>query len=302
VEKILNAGENPIKLFVKETNIPRYEDRVLYTIRSLWETEMNTSSQTEWFLILDDDTFFLDMKEFVYQLSKYNKDEELMIGAPSEWTWSVDVFGRFPFGGAGVAISRKLLLTMNENEKWRECWESNASITGWLGGDSRISRCARLAAVRDPFVEESGLHQMDLYGDVSGFLQSGLSFLSLHHWNSWNRIFPDRSDHPLDQAFLVGKAAQSIGNGNWGRRLVLNEGKILITLGYSITLYKTPVDYTLIESTWGDQKLFLPTRPAMAEITAKTTYYLDQVSVSSNGVLLTHVNRYKEIISILWEL
>lgn len=40
---------------------------------------------------------------------------------------------------------------------------------------------------------------------------------------------------------LIGKAAKAIGGDNWGRRFVFEEGKVVVSLGYSIVIEKDPL-------------------------------------------------------------
>lgn len=85
------------------------------------------------------------------------------------------------------------------------------------------------------------MHQFDIPGDTTGVLQGGVPFLNLHHYigGFWVHIFGYGSYMgEFDQIRLIKKAAAFLGGDNMFRRLVFGDGKWLVTLGYSVTIFE----------------------------------------------------------------
>lgn len=92
------------------------------------------------------------------------------------------------------------------------------------------------------FVVEPTLHQVDVLGDGTGFLQAGFLFTNFHHWATWLNIFPlwhgAGAGDIREAILLMGKAAGAVGGDNYGRRYVFEQGKVVIALGYSVSIYE----------------------------------------------------------------
>lgn len=109
-----------------------------------------------------------------------------------------------------------------------------------------VSHCAahiQSKTVQEILIVEPTLHQLDIRGDSTGWFQSGFLITSLHHWGSWFTLFPPWIESGTgDQTrgiVLVGRAAKSVGGDNWGRRFVFDDGKVVLVLGYSVSVYAT---------------------------------------------------------------
>lgn len=92
------------------------------------------------------------------------------------------------------------------------------------------------------------LHQVDIRGDGTGFLQAGLLFTSFHHWASWVDVWPTWHSNSAGDIrstiMLMGEAATRIGGDNFGRRYVFEQGEIVVTLGYSVSVYRDALNAT----------------------------------------------------------
>ena len=120
---------------------------------------------------------------------------------------------------------------------------------------------------------------MDIIGDAFGFLQSGISVISLHHYftvsgvsqapcaqlnkfiralgllSQWAQIMPEwhLEDDRLLMIKVIMEAASFLGSDNVFRRYAFDGGKALLVNGYSITTYSHPLsdeDLEAVEMTW----------------------------------------------------
>lgn len=90
------------------------------------------------------------------------------------------------------------------------------------------------------------LRQLDIRGDASGLFQAGFLTTSIHHWDSWYTLFPPWIEFGKGDTrkgiMLLGKVALAIGGDNFGRRLVWEEGRVVVSLGYSIVVHWKKLD------------------------------------------------------------
>lgn len=119
-----------------------------------------------------------------------------------------------------------------------------------FGGDAMLNYCASYALHPEPNASlekvqahleslvsvEEGLHQIDMKGDSNGFFNGGFLITSLHHLISWTTAIPiwhpSGSGDQRNVILSLGKSSKLIGGHNFGRRYILEEGRILIALGY----------------------------------------------------------------------
>lgn len=138
----------------------------------------NANPETEWYGLLDDDTFFPSLNALAETLGQYDAKDELYVGTLSEDFEAVRTFGYMAFGGAGAFLSAPLAKKLNAS------MQTCLGEVGGDQGDTLIRDCvyrhskAKLTLVKD-------LYQQDLMGDPSGFFESGVRPLNLHHWKSW---------------------------------------------------------------------------------------------------------------------
>lgn len=152
--------------------------------------------QTEWAVLIDDDTFFLDMDAVLDMLRKYDTTKHWYVGSLSDNKWNVNNNGLFAMGGAGVFLSRPLLQTVGPLAP--SCFPPEGTTAG---GDVLVGECIHRHTTTKLTLEH-GLHQLDLHGDVTGFYEAARPQpVSVHHWKSWHH-------HDLP---AVGSVAQFCG-------------------------------------------------------------------------------------------
>lgn len=214
----------------------RYEHRMLYMPRALlaqdWQGEDGQKVDPRWYIVLDDDTHILDMSVLQRELSSRSHAEPNLLCGVSESIKQLRHVGRVCFGGAGIIISRALLHSMADILP--ECLEK---FKGVRGGDGMLTECAALSqrlSVEQVMTEVPSLHRQsafffsrevlmfeilptecDVQGDVSGILQSGLSFMTMHHYLTWFELFPFWHNEDRIQASLeLWKAVELVGGDN----------------------------------------------------------------------------------------
>ncbi|OAV96271.1 hypothetical protein PTTG_03476 [Puccinia triticina 1-1 BBBD Race 1] len=300
----------------------RYELRYFGMLRDMDEAARQADRQPLWYIVGDDDTIWTDERMLRRELSNYDPNQSWLLGSSSEGVSQIRQFGNMAFGGAGIIISRGLCKEMLKIHA--DCVEQTKNV---FGGDEMYSLCAARAAghgkTKETVVTQlTSLHQLDLPGDGTGFFQSGFPFLSLHHlWHGWTDAFArehqtsfDRSDNALNHLLLLQQAAQILGGDNFMRRAVYDDGRELVTLGYTVTRFDVPLrreDMRTIEKTWSgdsDYPLRFPTRPRIIETDetgtgGKRTYYLAEIRThdsTPHALDFIHRDRWGEHAVITW--
>lgn len=137
--------------------------------------------------------------------------------------------------------------------------------------------------------------EIDIPGDGSGVFQSGLPFISIHHYTGWLSIFPLwHAPDRFDALRRLQKSVALLGGDNLFKRYIFDDGRTFVSLGYSITLYSQPLkkyEMRLMERTYRSEEheLRWPSRPEIPEGKTKgrykTTYYLLDV-VEADRVMI----------------
>ncbi|KAH8597945.1 hypothetical protein B0O99DRAFT_617241 [Bisporella sp. PMI_857] len=234
--------------------------------------------ETKWFGILDDDTFFPHLKPLSAALGHLDHTADMYVGVLSEDFPSVKNFGIMAYGGAGAYLSAKLAKRLGTLEHATRCLkESNPDF-----GDIIVRDCifhhskAKLTIL-------PGLYQHDLLHDLSGFFESGVEPLNLHHWKSWYH-------EPVEKMAVATSFCGNCFLQRWrfGTDTVFSNG-------YSIVKYRggfESVDLDRMEKTWGQissdgdpQYDFVigPLRQKISDDEKKTFKLVD--AEISNGVL-----------------
>jgi hypothetical protein len=193
-----------------------YIDRYVALLGVLHE---HMEPQTEWVSLIDDDTFFFNMRTLLHALDKYPINESYWIGAVSENKWNINEGGITPVGGAGIFMTRNLI-----NELAPHADECVKLPNG--AGDGRVSDCI-IKYLTTKLTLEYGLWQLDIHGDVTGFYEAARPQpISVHHWRSWHH-------HDIPAVSTVGKVC--------GRACVFQSFDFLdgwrMTNGFSIVKY-----------------------------------------------------------------
>ncbi|KAM0786496.1 hypothetical protein ACM66B_001954 [Microbotryomycetes sp. NB124-2] len=312
-EAVEEARSLGINLVMRKRESDRFETRYFSLTEEMWEEALKREAaegvRTEWFVFMDDDTFFPDFDSVKRMLSQRDYTTPVLLGALSESKKQVKQWGHISYGGAGIYVSRALLELMNAPGAFQECLDEYGAS---FGGDAMVSHCAARVTkmeVEDILTIDPTLHQMDIRGDGTGFFQSGFLFTSIHHWGSWFTLFPPWSETGTGdlrkQVTIVGKAAKAVNGDNWQRRYVFENGKVVVNLGYSVVLEaKTLTESELEKSehTWWEFETFHPIRAGQEEALEKRTYYLTGVKhLERDIVKLEHKNREGEKVDIIWD-
>ncbi|KFK25520.1 hypothetical protein AALP_AA8G125800 [Arabis alpina] len=195
---------------------------------------MNTSNDTRWFVIGDDDTlFFLD--NLVEALGRYDHKKDYYIGMNSENVWCNAIFAfDMGYGGGGYALSyptvEKLL------NKMEEC------IGRYIGVFSDLLSFRCLSDLGIDLTLEKGIHQIDLHGDISGLLsahpQSPL--ISLHHFDVIDAIFPGMNrQESVNHLMKTAKTDQSRVLQQTICYEKANNWSVSVSWGYSVHIYQS---------------------------------------------------------------
>ncbi|KAI1773913.1 glycosyltransferase family 31 protein [Hypoxylon cercidicola] len=192
------------------------------------------NSDTEWYGLLDDDTFFPSLKPLSDSLATLDHSVDAYVGALSEDFAAVRTFGFMAFGGAGAFLSAPLAKKLGDQAL--QCIDGATSREG----DIIIRDCVYTNS-KAKLTILPGLYQQDMNNDVSGFFEAGLRPLNLHHWKSWYR-------EPVEK---MAKAATFCGDcflqrWRFGTDTVFSNG-------FSIATYRdgvASVDLQSMEGTW----------------------------------------------------
>ncbi|KAI9931273.1 hypothetical protein ASPWEDRAFT_101556 [Aspergillus wentii DTO 134E9] len=220
-----------INLYVTQSD-EEYQTRYFSLIAHLAE---NMREQTRWSVVIDDDTFFLSMSALVQALGEYDHTKPAYIGGISESVPQVGNFGLMAFGGAGVFLSRPLVLELSSSDIFDACQHMEFT------GDRRISLCIYQYTTTRLTIDHR-LRQLDMMGDVTGFFEAGRELpLSVHHWKSWFHY--DMSK--------VSTISDLCGDNCMLRKWFFNDGWVL-TNGFSVVKYSSDIDPDdkTMELTW----------------------------------------------------
>ncbi|KAL8845073.1 MAG: hypothetical protein Q9176_000745 [Flavoplaca citrina] len=257
--------------------------KIMYTHRT---------EEASWFVLMDDDTFFPSMRALLAMLDKYDPAREYWIGAVSEQWWSVARYGMMAFGGAGIFLSRALAAVIDEF--YDVC---TTEMHPAAGGDERVMRCI-YGHTETKLTNEPNLHQMDIFGDLSGVYESGRLPLSLHHWKG-------NAGYQVDLMSLVTDICGECFLQRWqfGDDTVLSNG-------YSIAVYPegelaNGLDFSKAEETWdshtvdesvnpGTAHSMSPSRPKLALGTQKIQYRLLESALVDGAVRQSYLRKGKE--------
>ncbi|KAI0175502.1 glycosyltransferase family 31 protein [Hypoxylon sp. FL1284] len=192
------------------------------------------NSDTRWYGLLDDDTFFPSLNPLSDRLDTLDHSVDTYVGALSEDLSAVRNFGIMAFGGAGVFLSPPLAKKLGDEAVL--CMRRATRREG----DVIIGECV-YSISKAKLTILPGLYQQDMRGDVSGFFEAGLRPLNLHHWKSWYRA-------PVEQ---MAKAAKFCGDCFLQRWRFGTD--TVFANGFSIATYRDgveSVDLHSMEGTW----------------------------------------------------
>lgn len=199
----------------------------------------------KWLVTCDDDTFFPSFHALADRFEQYSFESPMYIGTFSEDVNNVERHGSQAFGGAGVFLSVPMAQIIAK--KFERCitdQKIKEADSGWgPQGDILLRKCiyenseTKLTILND-------LWQLDLYGDPSGFYESGIKPLSLHHYRGggWHIAHPW---HYTKVAHLCGEDCTL--------QRFLTADNFIISNAFSVAYYPegTDFDFNQFERTFG---------------------------------------------------
>ncbi|KZV49336.1 hypothetical protein F511_38490 [Dorcoceras hygrometricum] len=257
--------------------------------------KLGDHEQIRWLVMGDDDSiFFVD--NLVDVLGEYDHKRYYYLGGQSEFVLS-NYWFQFnqAFGGAGIILSYPLAKALAKDMD--SCLRRYAHLSS--------ADLITMACVGDIGVNLSpnkGIHQIDLRGDLSGFLSSHPKFplLSLHHFDHVNPIFPskDRSESTrhlmkaadADQSRLLQQTICYDRKNKW---------TFSISWGYSAHIYEKIMTRSYIQNPietfqpWsGGHRpplyMFNTRLPSNDPCEAPHGFFLQEVNKSSSGTLTVY--------------
>ncbi|KAK4446532.1 glycosyltransferase [Podospora aff. communis PSN243] len=240
----------------------------------------------KWLVTADDDTFFLSPHRLGQTMRQYDAQQPMYIGTFSEDVNNIDRHGPQAFGGAGVFLSVPTAQQITEDfDLCKSDQKVREANSGWgAQGDILLRRCitdnseTQLTLLND-------LWQLDMYGDPSGFYESGRIALSLHHYRGggWHIA------HPRHYT----KVARICGEDCTLQRFQTADDFILSN-GFSVAYYPEGIDFDTnqVERTfspapedkgWNFDFTFGPQRPSLHKTGRKISWDLQEAIVERDG-------------------
>ncbi|CAL1391082.1 unnamed protein product [Linum trigynum] len=221
-----------LKVYPKLVNPPQV--RMVRAILDMYRQGDRANEGLRWLMVCDDDTLvFVD--NLVEVLSKFDHTKYHYIGGNSESVRSnADFSFDMGFGGAGYALSWPLVEALSS--KLDGCIERYPRV---FVSDHMVQSC--LADLGVAVAHQKGIHQIDLHGDISGFLSTHpqAPLVTLHHFDAIDPIFPSM-DRPqairhlmtaaeVDQSRLSQQTICYHRQSNWS---------VSVSWGYSAYIYE----------------------------------------------------------------
>jgi Protein of unknown function, DUF604 len=265
--------------------------RYFSMVRALNAHISNKRPETEWVIMIDDDTFFPSLSLVSDRLSTLSSSKPYWIGAISEASWQVKNFGRIGFGGAGIVLSYNLLQMLDK--RYDECTGEDLGVLD-MPGDQRLGKCINKVLPKLKLTVWNELHQWDMGPEPHGLFEAGRPIWSFHHfhggaWGNADMIgMSSVATVAGDRSLLRRWVFDSKGSGQHQVRDFW-----VLTNGYSIVQYHimagTPdIDFEHTEHTWADaaegyEESVGPLRPVDQEgVTKKRWLLRDAIRVGAN--------------------
>jgi len=279
-KKMLKSLGIDAKVYTADSSIEMAE-RYLSLLPALYND--SSRKHRKWLVMCDDDTFFPSMDALKKKLDTYDASEDLYIGNLSEDVGSLARHGSQAYGGAGVFFS--ISLAAQITDLFSQCstkQKLEEANSGWGSqGDILLRKCiyenteVRLTVLHD-------IWQLDIAGDPSGFYESGIKPLSLHHFKGgmWHEA----------KVYESTKIQQVCGEDCFLQRYRTKDD-FIITNGWSIAHYPKGIDFNLhqMERTfnglgddgtgWNLDFMFGPQRIPLRETGRKVSWDLAEAEI-----------------------
>ncbi|CAK7357542.1 unnamed protein product [Dovyalis caffra] len=291
----------PLIMISEDTSRFRYTNPTghpsgLRIARIVSETFRLGLSDVRWFVLGDDDTIF-NVDNLVDVLSKYDYNEMVYIGAPSESHSANTYFSHnMAYGGGGIAISYPLAEVLYS--VLDDCVERYPKL---YGSDDRLHACISELGV--PLSRELGFHQWDIRGSTHGLLSAHpiAPFVSIHHVEAVDPIYPGLNS--LDSLKLFTKAMKVDPMSFLQRSICYDRARRLsfsVSLGYAVQVFPSLVHPRVLErseitySAWNKirnlNEFDLDARnPSKSVCKSPVLFFLEDVERQGNATLGTYV-------------
>jgi hypothetical protein len=257
---------NEISCQIKTSNIKRYEERDFQLVQLAWNDikKLNKSKNISWFAIGDDDTIWF-INNLLKTLEEYNSSKLIYLGNISDRNESIQRHGNdYAYGGGGILLSKPLIQLINQY--YQQCQKLFFNL---LGGDQILGKCITQLLNINLTINKH-FHQIDLQGNIQGFLQSGINGLvTLHHMFSLWEPFPEEhfkyEKDILNTIQLAYYTFHQLFFQRFFKRNFQSNQTLLLTIGYSFTLFNRILsleELNQVEITWENSQLYqIQTRP-----------------------------------------
>ncbi|KAK0648643.1 glycosyltransferase family 31 protein [Cercophora newfieldiana] len=240
----------------------------------------------KWLVLADDDTFFPAPHELAQRFRAYNEEQPMYVGTFSEDVNNIARHGSQAFGGGGVFLSVPTAQQITEDyDSCKTDDKVREANSGWgPQGDILLRKCidenseTKLTLLND-------LWQLDMYGDPSGFYESGIKPLSLHHYRGggWHVAHP----------WHYTKVASICGEDCTLQRFQTADD-FIISNGFSVAYYPEGIDFDVnqVERTfhpapedkeWNFDFAFGPQRQSLHESGRKISWDLQEANIQEDG-------------------
>jgi hypothetical protein len=294
-KKMLKSLGIDAKVYTADSSIEMAE-RYLSLLPALYND--SSRKHRKWLVMCDDDTFFPSMDALKKKLDTYDASEDLYIGNLSEDVGSLARHGSQAYGGAGVFFSISLAAKMTDLfPKCSTKQKLEEANSGWgPQGDILLRKCVyentevRLTVLHD-------IWQLDIAGDPSGFYESGIKPLSLHHFKGgmWHEA----------KVYESSKIQQVCGEDCFLQRYRTKDD-FIIANGWSIAHYPKGIDFNLhqMERTfnalgddgtgWNLDFMFGPQRIPLRETGRKVSWDLAEAEIIDDDTVRQTYIRKKD--------
>ncbi|KAL2535815.1 hypothetical protein Fot_17206 [Forsythia ovata] len=217
---------------------------IIRMVHGIMEVFRQERGNIRWLVIGDDDSiFFVD--NIVDVLAKYDHTKYYYLGGQSEFVMS-NIWYSFNqgFGGAGFMLSYPLAKALSKDME--NCLRRYAHLKS---ADLITTAC--IADIGVNLSPHKGIHQIDLRGDISGFLSSHPKspIMSLHHFDMVEPIFPSMDRFESTRHLM--KAA-NVDQSRMMQQIICyhrqRKWTFSISWGYSVHIYERIMPRSYIQN------------------------------------------------------
>ncbi|GJS79945.1 glycoprotein-N-acetylgalactosamine 3-beta-galactosyltransferase, partial [Tanacetum coccineum] len=233
-------SDDNTKLLKKTHHVAPIMVRMVHAVIEVFREEREG---VRWYVMGDDDSvFFVD--NMVDVLAQYDHTKYIYIGGHSECIYSNQIYSYdMGFGGAGLIMSYPLAKMVQKNIE--DCFARYPYLNS---ADKILMTCVNDFGVS--LTSHQGLHQIDLHGDISGFLASHpkAPLLSLHHPDQVDPLF-----HSMDRVESIKHLmkAANVDQSRMVQQTICYQRKtnwsFSVSWGYSVHIYESIIPRSILK-------------------------------------------------------